>query len=442
MKLVVLALALSLLSLRTYALPIDGQDRGNGGDLCEMRINEIRMDLKNWIGKGGASKLELPRKVGVEQYKKAMLEQISKATVICTQDIPTIEGVEKTCVNFVNAQGSNIRCNYDRLLNAPAEDQYVLIHHEYAGLAKFEINSGVSSDYSISNQIFRFLRSGPSTHLDINPNKGCDKNSVLTDAEQLAIAIYESNVRCIKSLADEMGAVRLNKMIPLRKVQYIDWGPAKLNLLALPPLTFAAALGRVEAMGVLLQHGAEVNIDYSETGYYPTSIAAKTGQVEAIKLLAKAHGSVNYPSFQRYNPVGAALSNLNDKSYPVARVYSTVEALLDLGADPNDDSFDKLFLSVAAEADQFNIVDLLIKYGASPTQKEPTNSTPIFHCRSKACVDKFVGLGVDVNATDLYNRRAIDMVETEEAVKALLSHGSTPRILKTADGQLMSRSQK
>jgi hypothetical protein len=36
-------------------------------------------------------------------------------------------------------------------------DQYVLVHHEYAGLSGFEVNNGPDSTYLISNQISEFL---------------------------------------------------------------------------------------------------------------------------------------------------------------------------------------------------------------------------------------------------------------------------------------------
>ena len=37
-----------------------GGDSGGGGDASEVRVNEIRSDILNWINNGGAKNLALP----------------------------------------------------------------------------------------------------------------------------------------------------------------------------------------------------------------------------------------------------------------------------------------------------------------------------------------------------------------------------------------------
>jgi hypothetical protein len=132
---------------------------GNGGDMCENRIKVIRDDMASWIGQGGPARLELPSELSVNRYDQGMLTQIEKAKISCTQDRLYVGSAEKTCKNYVSSTGqSRILCNISRFVHDTSEsDQYVLIHHEYAGLAGFEVNDGESSKYTISNQLSGFL---------------------------------------------------------------------------------------------------------------------------------------------------------------------------------------------------------------------------------------------------------------------------------------------
>src|SRR5207253_11459999 len=80
------------------------------------------------------------------------------AIVSCVDEQIFVGSAEKTCKNFAAADGSlNIQCNANRFMATSNSDQYILVHHEYAGLAGFEVNTGESSNYQISNQITRGL---------------------------------------------------------------------------------------------------------------------------------------------------------------------------------------------------------------------------------------------------------------------------------------------
>ncbi|MFL5813526.1 MAG: hypothetical protein ACJ763_08105 [Bdellovibrionia bacterium] len=132
---------------------------GNGGDICEDRIKTIRDDIASWIDKGGPAKLSLPSNISLERYNAGMLTEIARAKVSCTNDKVTVESVEKTCKNIIDPKlGSQIVCNRNQLMNDTSDsDQYVLIHHEYAGLAGLEKSDGGDSIYPISNQISGYL---------------------------------------------------------------------------------------------------------------------------------------------------------------------------------------------------------------------------------------------------------------------------------------------
>lgn len=69
-----------------------------------------------------------------------------------------VEGNAKSCRGFISQRDNrpHILCNVERYPTS-GEDQYKLIHHEYAGLAGVEKNVGASSDYTFSNQVSKNL---------------------------------------------------------------------------------------------------------------------------------------------------------------------------------------------------------------------------------------------------------------------------------------------
>lgn len=133
-----------------------------GGDLCEDRIKNIRDDLKSWILKGGAKTLQLPTGVSAGQYSDDMLEQMSVAKIRCVVNgdagYPvTVEGAPKVCRFDRSSSLSLITCDLKKFEGMSQEDQYTLVHHEYAGLADIERPNGSESDYRVSNQISQNL---------------------------------------------------------------------------------------------------------------------------------------------------------------------------------------------------------------------------------------------------------------------------------------------
>lgn len=151
------------LSLQAHAGPpggggSGGYDHGNGGDMCENQFKSVREMLSNWIVKGGSKDLRLPAGISHEKYRFEMLKKMQTAKVSCIENKLMVGSAEKTCKNFVAADGSlNILCNSDRFMATSNYEQYILVHHEYAGLAGFEVNNKEDSNYEISNQIINGL---------------------------------------------------------------------------------------------------------------------------------------------------------------------------------------------------------------------------------------------------------------------------------------------
>lgn len=188
-----------------------GGNVGNGGDMCENRFKIVRDDLSAWILGGGSQDLQLPQVIGRDLYNRNMLNAISGAKITCTEDRVLIGNSEKTCKNFVDIDGSSyIVCNAKRFLETPESDQYVLVHHEYAGLAGFEVNNGEDSKYPISNQITGYLENQIVKKLVVKPNstggdpfdpKSCEGNPM---TESTALQYFQPGA----ILSNSLGKVR------------------------------------------------------------------------------------------------------------------------------------------------------------------------------------------------------------------------------------------
>ncbi|MGZ3741617.1 MAG: hypothetical protein ACXVB9_19735, partial [Bdellovibrionota bacterium] len=144
----------------------EGPRTGGGGDLCEDRFKEVRDDLKSWINSGGPNGLRLPKGMAASQYSQAMLGQIATAKVACVAQgdsgFPVqVNGTPKVCVFVKTDTVSQVTCDISKFQAMAPPDQYVLVHHELAGLADIELPNGDSSNYEISNQISEYLEIQP-----------------------------------------------------------------------------------------------------------------------------------------------------------------------------------------------------------------------------------------------------------------------------------------
>jgi hypothetical protein len=133
-----------------------------GGDLCEDRIKIIRDDLLKWIHQGGPDALNLPPGVSVKHYRDEMVQAIRKTKIQCVgprdRGYPVkVDGTPKTCRFDKGANETRITCDVKKFSSLSESDQYVLIHHEYAGLSGIEPPHGDDSRYEVSNQISDFL---------------------------------------------------------------------------------------------------------------------------------------------------------------------------------------------------------------------------------------------------------------------------------------------
>lgn len=174
-----------------------GDRIGNGGDLCEQRILSIRDDIKAWIQSGGSKGLVMPMgalALTLETYNERMSKELSDRTtrVECVQGPlylnPELKEESKVCINAKSPQGQSIKCDRGIFMDKTSEsDQYVLIHHEYAGLAGIEVTQSGTSDYGISNQLAGFLDFVVSQKLTLRGDIGTQ--SVPADLLDLAMRL-------------------------------------------------------------------------------------------------------------------------------------------------------------------------------------------------------------------------------------------------------------
>jgi hypothetical protein len=201
MKLLKILVSLSLaLSATVFARM--GTEGGNGGDICEDRIKVLRDDLSSWIRKGGATGLSLPKNVSNAQYVQAMSNRIANAQISCTSSRVEVAGSEKTCMNYVDAKGAyQILCNASRFLDTKDSDQYILIHHEYAGLAGLEVNQGPESHYEISNQISGYLVDQVVKRLAVKPlaNRSLSRKGIKTCFDGSYAGYFAGNTATIRN---------------------------------------------------------------------------------------------------------------------------------------------------------------------------------------------------------------------------------------------------
>lgn len=143
---------------------------GSGGDMCEARIQEIAYDIQHWIAKGGAENLSFPQGLKAQDYAKKMNKVLDNTVIECVDkklflNPRSSNRIAKTCINDMNyvSGETRIRCVSNVFMDLEAEEQYRLVHHEFAGLAGLErnvISQGKveeKSSYVISQQIGAFL---------------------------------------------------------------------------------------------------------------------------------------------------------------------------------------------------------------------------------------------------------------------------------------------
>lgn len=200
---VVSAICLQLSTFSSVYASSGGAIAGGGGDATEIRVDEIRSDILNWINQDGAKELNLPSNMTYEKYVKQMKNILEPKKVIVSflekddrennELQVNVNGVPKTCRGFISTLDllPHIICNISRFENTSESKQYELIHHEFAGLVNVENNIGAASDYFISSQITDYLTEQTVLKLSV---KGKGKR-ILDYHEELPLIVGQKHLK-------------------------------------------------------------------------------------------------------------------------------------------------------------------------------------------------------------------------------------------------------
>jgi Leucine-rich repeat (LRR) protein len=217
MKTYFLFLAMLVLSTSAGAIGTRG-----GGDLCEDRIKIISTDLMEWIQLGDSGKLHLPDGLSHQEYAQKMTEALSHTKILCVGEgdpgFPVnINGTPKVCVFEKAGDGSSITCDYAKFNATKDSDQYVLIHHEYAGVSSIEPPDEANSNYDISNQISGYLQDEIVKKLVVKKDKNrpipgaCDRSDVMVAALEEGFDASCGEIQA-EDLAQFTGPLNINEI--------------------------------------------------------------------------------------------------------------------------------------------------------------------------------------------------------------------------------------
>lgn len=170
---------------------------------------------------------------------------------------------------------------------------------------------------------------------------------------QQAQAVRSGDVKKLRSLIDQ-GAL-VNAPDP--------WGTT--------PLVIAAREGQVEAVRALLKAGAEP--DGRDGGMTPLAAAALRGHAPVVRVLLRAGARPDATGLNGLTPLVSALQQGHTE---------TVRLLLQAGASTRvtDRSGDSP-LVMAINAGRSDLLDLLLTHGANPNQTDGSGLTPLYWAR-------------------------------------------------------------
>jgi Ankyrin repeats (3 copies) len=112
---------------------------------------------------------------------------------------------------------------------------------------------------------------------------------------------------------------RLEKAIDANDIEtvrnLINEGVELNYIYDLPPLARAASLGNVEMVKLLIESGADINLQMEDEGDTALMIAALYNHLEAVKILVEAGADVNIGNYYGTKAVVMAATNAHEDVY-------------------------------------------------------------------------------------------------------------------------------
>ena len=242
-------------------------------------------------------------------------------------------------------------------------------------------------------------------------------------------------------------AAKAGKTAQLRRI--LDADPKacrQTDERGITPLHNAAEAGHVEAVGLLLNAGADVDAA-SDLGFTSLHIAASGGHLEIAKLLISKGVKVSAHSKEGSEPLHFAVESQSEEM---------ILLLLDHGADVNavaeNHPSKATPLATAVRLGEIDCIGLLIQHGANLNAKFFDMDASLLHyaaqTRQPKSMRALIKAGLDVDARDKAGQTPLitsaNLGDVESA-KVLISHGAdvdtktnsgyTPLMLASSTGQ-------
>ncbi|QMW26979.1 hypothetical protein G4B84_002268 [Aspergillus flavus NRRL3357] len=211
----------------------------------------------------------------------------------------------------------------------------------------------------------------------------------------------------------------------------LGYGADHMDIDGRTPLSWAAQFGDNCLVNVLLDHGANLELQ-DNTGMSPLSWAVKNDQMSVISPLLKRGSNPNSSDIEGRTSLFWAVLNRQEEA---------ILLLLEQGANPNcKDESSQTPLSLAVRCEQEAAVVTLLKYGADPNMKDDNNASPLLWATTYSqqnLVRLLLANGADPDIPDIHGQtpfmRAV-VTAQQEIAEALLQHGANPNTKVTAYG--------
>lgn len=245
------------------------------------------------------------------------------------------------------------------------------------------------------------------------PNMSCLCWAILLDYKEMVQLMLHYSADANKdSKNDESAVVYAAKTSkdPDILQELIDWG-GNVNVKSQhgsTPLEEACRHKKVEIVDILLQNGADPNLPGGE---YPISLA--TGSVECLKLLLAAGADI------RLHKGLIELATFN-------KSIEAIQILLDHGADINEKAGDHFLPTTTAIRDNHpEILQFLLKNGADPNKKGEGVHPIIMAITHPEMIEDLILTGADLSQCSEALEYAVYRM-AKETIQLLLKHGVSP----------------
>ncbi|KAJ8948757.1 hypothetical protein NQ318_017926 [Aromia moschata] len=204
-------------------------------------------------------------------------------------------------------------------------------------------------------------------------------------------------------------AVRANAIACVRLFTHEGADVGEVELSGVSPIHLAADLGHPQCLKILMDtQGVNVNARTKEKEQTPLHLAAEGGYMECVEILLEKGADANMRNHRAQTPLHLAAR---------AQAYDCVELLLrKANADPNIGDCDKrtpLHAAVGKAARSYDIIEILVSYGADVNTKDQYGYTPL-HIAAlnelSQCVEILIYHGADVTAKSKFGMTALGII--------------------------------